>query len=210
MSVALDPVLADSADNEALNLLSLLTNLGNTSVIEMKPDEFGMLSASSNLSKWVMLCLVAPLVVRLLGATRAPVVSIRVGAALGAVLLAPWGIAQSKVQLYVLVCAQSVAVISVPAIRSMLSAAHPPAAQGGVLGAISVMETLAMFITPLVGGYLWAATVSVGKSALSFAALASILAAASIASFFLTPITPLAERGVGTSAEGREEVGVRE
>ena len=140
------------ADNEALILLPLLTKLDNSSTIEMDPSELSLLTATGNLCKWSMLCLVSPLAVRLLGPARAPAVAIRAGATVGAAVLLPWGFAQSKPVLFLLVGAQSVTIVTLPAIRSMLSASQPESAQGRVLGAVSIFESLSTLVTPLVGG----------------------------------------------------------
>ena len=180
-----------SADNEALNLLPLLTRLDNSSAIEMDVGELGLVSAAGSLSKWIVLCVVAPFLSRLLSPRDAPASLIRYGSALGAAVLAPWGYAQDKTVLIALYCSQSIAIISVPAIRSMLSTAHAKVEQGHVLGAISITESVAMFVTPILGGYLWAATVRVNLAPISFVVLGAVVAAASAVSFCLHPLRPV-------------------
>ena len=187
------------ADNEGVNLLPLLTKLDNASALEMSPAELGMLTSAGALSKWLVLFLAAPLLTRCLTPASTPAISLRVGAAIGAASMALWGFAQSQAQLYILVCTQSTAILSVPAIRSMLSAAHPKVSQGRVLGAVSVVESLAMFVTPLLGGNLWAATVRANLAPLTFIILAAVVALAAAVSFCLRPLTPLDD--AGTHAE---------
>jgi MFS family permease len=135
-----------------------------------------------------VLCALGPQLVRALGPRSAPVFATRACSILGAGLLAPWGYVQSKAALFALVGAQSVVILILPAMRSMLSAAHPKAEQGRVLGAVSIAETLGQFVTPLIGGYLWKATVEANAAPLSFVVLAACVGLAGIASCMLRPL----------------------
>eukprot|EP00966_Prymnesium_polylepis_P276591 6390154-Prymnesium_polylepis.1 len=81
----------------------------------MGPTEVALLSATGSLSKWLVLLLVLPLLVRLLGPTRAPPAAVRGGPLIGGAVICSFGFAPSGVALFGMVALQAVAVLALPA-----------------------------------------------------------------------------------------------
>jgi len=190
-------------NSEASSLLPLLTRLGNSSALEMEPTTMALLTASGCISNWLTLCLAMPALVYLLGSADAPATALRLGALVGGAAVSGFGCAPSGGVLFGLVALQGGTILSLPAIRSMLSRAHEPALQGQVLGSISIMESLAAFVAPLLGGQLWAAMARAQQVPLCFIILGGVVVLTSLASFALRPLpryaSPLQTEGAWAS-----------
>lgn len=182
-----------SCDNEWSTLSVLLTGLGNSSAVNLPASGIALLTASNSLSRWLILCLVMPLVVRLFGPARAPAVALRVAPMVSAAAVCASGVAPSAAALFGLVPIQALAVLMLPAIRSMLSMAHAPSRQGQVLGAVSIAEATSCLVAPLLGGQLWAACVQAERVPLCFLVLGGVMAAAAAMSMCLRPLPVLSQ-----------------
>ena len=84
-------------------------------------------------SKWFQLSCVLPLFVRLVGPVRAPPWALRVGSILSGAFVCGYGYATSPGMLFGFVGGMSFGIMSLPAIRSMLSAGAHPSRQGQVV-----------------------------------------------------------------------------
>ena len=185
-----------SCETENGVLSALYTGLGNGTAVNMDASEFGLLSAVSSLCKWLYLWLVLPMLVRWLGPARAPPVAIRCSTLVAGIAIALTGAAPSPAVLFCLAAVQAVGMLTLPAMRAMLSLAHAPAEQGRVLGSIAIMETLATIVAPILGGQLWKATVEIHLAWLCFVVLGGTEGLVSFLTFVQTPLPAVREEEV--------------
>ena len=170
-----------AADSQASTAVVLLTDLGNTSAVFMTPEQVGLLYGTSAFCKFLVLVALGPALVALFGPELAPPIGLRAGCLVGALCTCAYGLAPSVPVLWALVAVESAIVLTLPAVRAMLSAACA-SEQGRVLGAISIVETAAQLVGPLVGGLFWSDAVRAQRVPYYFAGLGGITALGAVCS----------------------------